>query len=52
MIETNEDYWDCECETNYIHKKTEDTSCVSCGAHHFDQPDSRADEVNAHTIER
>ena len=21
MIETNENYWDCECEEDYIHEK-------------------------------
>jgi len=50
---TNPDYWDCECEDNYIRPKQKtgaDQSkfeCPDCGAREDEQPDSRADEVAA-----
>jgi len=37
-------YWDCECETNYIHHYTKE-SCPVCGARREDQPPSRVNEV-------
>ena len=43
-IETNPDYWDCECDEWYIWSK-EVPFCLICGAHQEDQPDSRQDEV-------
>ncbi len=44
MIDTTEEYWDCECEYNYIHPKTQ-KSCPICGAMADEQPDSIVDEV-------
>lgn len=48
----NEDYWDCECEKFYIHKKVRSPAimincgaCGACGAVEVDQPDSHANEV-------
>lgn len=41
---TRDDYWDCECETNYIHPKTQRT-CSICNVNADDQPDSIAREV-------
>lgn len=41
---TTDKYWDCNCEDNYIHPKSEST-CKACGAHHESQPDSRVNEV-------
>jgi hypothetical protein len=41
---TNQSYWDCECEKNYIHPKTH-AMCPYCGAWADDQPDSIAEEV-------
>jgi hypothetical protein len=38
------DYWDCECDENYIQSK-EFTVCIHCGAFEFECPDSRYDEV-------
>lgn len=38
------DYWDCECEKNYVHKK-ETESCSICGSFMNEQPDSRLNEV-------
>jgi len=43
-IKMTEKYWDCECEENYIHPKTQ-PKCNICGAVADEQPDSRVDEV-------
>jgi len=40
----NEDYWDCECLSNYIHSK-EIKMCNICGAVQKEAPDSIASEV-------
>lgn len=47
-IETNENYWDCECETNYIHSKS-NVSCQICGCNAEEMPDSRQNEINQTT---
>ena len=45
-IETNPDFWDCECEYDYIHNKKEsDLNCEKCNTSHEEQPDSREIEV-------
>ena len=41
---TTKNYWDCECEQNYIHSKNEQL-CSHCYAIPDEQPDSRVDEV-------
>ena len=47
IIETNPDYWDCECDDkDYIHKKTEQKHCAKCDTSHEEQPDSRQEEVD------
>ena len=38
-------YWDCECEENFIHRKTTRLECPVCKAHAENQPDSRVNEV-------
>ena len=40
------EYWDCECEKNYIHTRSE-KKCYTCGAVRSDQPLSRVNEVVA-----
>jgi len=45
-VQTNPDYWDCECRENYIHRKTI-PDCMICGARQEDQPDSLEEEVQA-----
>ena len=45
FITVNTDYWDCECETKYIHLKTRLSHCRRCGAVADEQPDARANEV-------
>jgi len=37
-------FWDCNCETDFIHSKTE-KRCSICHAKSHEQPDSRVDEV-------
>jgi len=43
-ILTTNKYWDCECNKNFIHPKSQ-KMCYECGAHVEDQPDSRISEV-------
>jgi len=43
-ILTTPEYWDCECEHNYIHHKSE-PSCHICKAVIDEQPDSTVTEV-------
>ncbi len=45
-VETTPSFWDCECQTNYIHPKIE-IKCDSCRVFSTDQPDSRVVEVEA-----
>jgi len=40
------EYWDCECEENYIHTRSEKKCCI-CGAFRSDQPLARLSEVVA-----
>ena len=41
---TTEYFWDCECEKNYIHSKSE-YKCGECDYLHHEMPDSRTVEV-------
>ena len=41
----NLNYWDCECEDNYIHR-IDDLECPKCGALQNESPNSRANEVD------
>lgn len=43
-ITFNENYWNCECERNYIHPKTQ-KYCNLCNVDVEGQPDSKTDEV-------
>lgn len=45
-IVTTAEYWDCECNDEYMHSKLED-SCTRCGATREDSPDSHVNEVIA-----
>lgn len=42
----NLDYWDCECDDNYIHPVNEKT-CQICRSSSETQPNSRESEVLA-----
>lgn len=43
-IELTDEYWDCNCEQNYIHLRSR-KSCPICKAESKCQPDSRVPEV-------
>lgn len=43
-IELATDYWDCECDTNYIHPVSF-IECALCGARRDDAPLARASEA-------
>jgi hypothetical protein len=43
-VDTNPDYWDCECDAYYIHPKAQ-TACALCETRADEQPDSLAGEV-------
>lgn len=38
------DYWDCECESDFIHRK-EELFCKVCRKFAEEQPESRVNEV-------
>ena len=42
---TDERYWDCECDENYIHKKSIELDWNVCGYEADDSPDSRPNEI-------
>lgn len=42
------DFWDCQCLSNYIHRKSETRVCNQCGCEEGESPDSRADEILVH----
>ena len=44
-VETNPNYWDCECETNFIHAKSKTLACSLCGMTEDESPDSRVNEI-------
>jgi hypothetical protein len=48
-MKTNPLYWDCECETGYIHTKHV-SKCPKCGAHADEAPDSVSDEVDLQVL--
>lgn len=45
-VVTNNNFWDCECESNYIHTKST-RLCSHCNAESDEQPDSHQSEVEA-----
>jgi hypothetical protein len=47
---TNKKYWDCLCESNYIHSKNV-RWCLKCGADRDEQPDSIQSEVEKYLNE-
>ena len=49
---TNQAYWDCECDEDYIHKKTEQKRCTKCDTFHEDQPDSRQHEIDSFVTDK
>ena len=45
-IETTSQYYDCECDVDYIHVPMA-PGCPNCKAQYHEQPDSRVNEVLA-----
>jgi len=45
IVKTDDRYWDCECETNYIHLKKNTLSCSVCGMTEDECSDSRPNEI-------
>lgn len=45
-VKLTNQYWNCECENDYIHPRSEEI-CGSCGTKREDGPDSRVSEVRA-----
>lgn len=42
---TSPNYWDCECESHFINRKTDRLKCEKCGTAADDMPDSRINEI-------
>jgi len=42
---TDPNYWDCECDVDYIHHISEVEPCEKCGADPDEQPNSRVNEI-------
>ena len=49
MVVTDERFWDCECDDNYIHPVSV-KSCPICKALEDDQPNSRPNEMIADAV--
>ena len=45
IVKTDDRYWDCECETNFIHLKANTLSCSICGMSEDECSDSRPSEI-------
>ena len=41
----NPNYWDCECEVDYIHKRESKKVCNICESIESEQPDSHQSET-------
>ena len=39
------DYWECGCNNDFVHKKSEDSSCADCGFTIDDGADARLNDV-------
>ena len=42
---THPAFWDCECDEDYIHIKSEELNCLKCNAYEDDMPDAHTKEV-------
>lgn len=45
FIETNPDFWDCECPEGYFKLKASEPTCDKCDSSHEDLADSRVIEL-------
>lgn len=52
IVDTNADYWDCNCTQNYIHARNNSFYCELCDTHSIEAPDSRTEEVVAFINEK
>ncbi len=52
-FQTVSEFWDCECGTDYQHRRVDQTTCGRCNTNENEQPDSRLNELVYHnpTIE-
>ncbi|MGA2660394.1 MAG: hypothetical protein ABSH34_23085 [Verrucomicrobiota bacterium] len=48
---TNDLYWDCECEKDYIHSKLVGNYCPRCGMSENEMPDSHESELHQYKAE-
>ena len=48
-MKTNPNFWDCECEHDYIHPKSEQY-CSICDSWEDEQPDSRENELELYHL--
>jgi hypothetical protein len=44
-IVTDPHYWDCECDSDFIHHISDVEPCQLCGADPDEQPNSRVNEI-------
>ena len=40
-----EDFWECNCTHNFVHRKSEKPVCGRCKLPHDEMPDARVDEM-------
>ena len=45
--QTDINYWDCECDKNYIHKKSAGMYCKGCGSYSDEGSDSLVTEIES-----
>ena len=45
IVKTDARFWDCECDNNYIHKKSITLKCNRCGMSEDECSDSRPNEI-------
>ena len=48
IVITDSNYWDCDCDNNYIHKKSITLSCPVCKMTEDECSDSRPNEIKLH----
>jgi Zn finger protein HypA/HybF involved in hydrogenase expression len=45
IVKTDPRYWDCDCDNNYIHKKSITLKCEACNSEEDECSDSRPNEI-------
>lgn len=41
------DWWECECDTDFLHAKSVKLECLKCGAIESECPDARVSDLKA-----